>query len=184
MRARTWRRAVAVSTALWLASVSGRGAAAEDVRVGQPARVHTSSTAGGAPLTGVVTAVERDRLRLEPHGGGPSVEVPVKAIRRVETFRGTKGHALEGGLVGALVGGALALAAEKDSTRRCDYTVECSHGGAVIAVFVVPLTAGLGAAIGNGVRAEVWTPAALPRAADIPRGSDAGAMGVRLSLRF
>jgi hypothetical protein len=174
---------VALSATALAMSVSGPLAAATTAEAGVGSRVRIHDSSGNAlPITGTLTAVSAERLELEP-SYGDRLEVPRASVKLLEVSGGIRRRSSDGALMGAVVGVALALVAEKKAMRQCESSAYCLHDGVLVGLFTVPLATAVGLGIGSGLSAEVWNPSRLP-APVASHAPEPRAMGLRFALRF
>ncbi len=170
MMFRRARSTVAIVLVLAAASVAAGAAPAPDTRV----RISVWENAdpdnpdlhtGTARLTGTYVGCEGDEMIIRPDGDGsrPTQAVPLASVSSLEIHQGRNSHALEGALLGAVAGLAIAFATKTD-----DHSDEFLGGladmeenlqrGAVITIAGTVV----GAAVGSAAGSDVWQPAPVP----------------------
>lgn len=152
-------------------------------------RVWTYSM-GGQRIEGTLLSADSNAVTLVPKSSQPlltgEMRLPASDVTRLDVALDKKRHWLEGALIGAALGAALALTDDVDPVLcEVNENVLCSRGEAVL---VYGLTSvGLGAGIGAFIRTDRWTPVALdafgPPSPPVLRESRAP-LSVGVSFRF
>lgn len=152
-------------------------------------RVWTYSM-GGQRIEGTLLSADASAVTLIPKGGQPlltaEMRLPASDVTRLDVALDKKRHWLEGALIGAALGVALALTDDVDPVLcEVNENVLCSRGEAFL-VYGVTSTA-IGAGIGAFIKTDRWTPVALdafgPPSPPVARSSRAP-VSVGVSFRF
>jgi hypothetical protein len=126
--------------------------------------VARGSDNGAWTLDGTVTAIRGDTLELMTISGRMPLTLPLARVETLAVFRGSRGHARQGGMVGAMVGlaGSIYAAAHR-SDWSCKQALPGQGGEEVcsmvlwLGVFLLPPTTALiGAGIGALVKTDTW----------------------------
>jgi hypothetical protein len=134
-----------------------------ELPAGLKVRVWTYSM-GGQRIEGTLLSADSSAVTLIPKGGPPllagEMRLPASDVTRLDVALDKKRHWLEGALIGAVAGLAMAFTDDVDPVLcEVNENVLCSRGEAVL---VYGLTSvGLGAGIGAFIRTDRWTPVAL-----------------------
>jgi hypothetical protein len=126
-------------------------------------RVWTYSM-GGQRIEGTLLSADSNAVTLVPKSSQPlltgEMRLPASDVTRLDVALDKKRHWLEGALIGAALGAALALTDDVDPVLcEVNENVLCSRGEAIL---VYGLTSvGLGAGIGAFIKTDRWTPVAL-----------------------
>lgn len=141
-------------------------ALAQSVRTGCRVRVQAPAVVPGR-IEGRVHSVGPDTLVLE---GTQMLALPVSAITDIRIYRGTRGHAGTGALIGAGVLGAAGLVAgfSLQSSQTCLIDIGFGSGKCEYSTGEVLAFAGISAAIGAGLGAIVGALVRTDRWDDVP----------------
>lgn len=112
-------------------------------------------------------------------GDGDQREVEVVPGSKVEVFRGSRGHAVTGLLVGTLAGGVIGAVAAKDCDQTGTYLDGVCGGASIVGGVLLGALGGL--AIGAFSRSERWDPVTPPA---LSLGVLANGRGVGVRWRF
>jgi hypothetical protein len=117
---------------------------------------------GHRSIRGTLVALSHDSLGVAIDGdlGGAPVQMPVRAISKIELSRGHKRHALAGALAGFVTGAVFALVMTQSipSGGTCTTTHPNCGGSSVVPVSlgVGLVTASIGGLVGYSIRTEQW----------------------------
>jgi hypothetical protein len=160
--------------------------------VTEGSRVRVTSPVLDKRLEGTVAALDHTQLVVKGTDEGSwSVTIPREQITQLEVYKGSKGHAGLGALIGGgvfAVGGAILGAALDDwefGGPQDDSNVDGAVGGALAFGLA---GAGLGALVGLAVRSADWQEVELPQVEPMvtvrPRQNHPAAVTVGLRLRI
>lgn len=152
------RQSMAFGMIALLGASTAPDVAAQTATVGDRVRVERISDS--PTVTGVLQAVDRDGLLVDP-GHGPPLHIPRNDLLGLSVSRGTRGQARRGAIVGGLFGvgigvGAVSGACGGDGDNYCSQTKQAGVLAGSIA-----LSALFGAAVGSLIRTEQWVPAVV-----------------------
>jgi len=124
--------------------------------------VARGSDNGAWTLYGTVTAIRGDTLELMTISGRTPLTLALARVEALAVFRGSRGHARQGGIVGAMVGlaGSISMAA-RGSGWMCEqegpgWADLCSMYYWALVIGISPTTALMGAGVGALVRTDSW----------------------------
>ena len=172
------RTAPLVLLGLVLAHALALGTARADDASGPPSalatgrRVRVTAVLAGPvshrSIRGTLVALSHDSVGVVIDGdlGGVPVDVPVRAISKIEMSRGHKRHALAGALAGLVTGAVFVLVLTQvipSGGAACTTTNPNCGSNFVPASVGLPLvTASIGGLVGYSIRTEQWSRVDLP----------------------
>ena len=184
-------RTISLAAVLVL-SPSGGLVAQQDTPVAPGTRVRVfAPRVDVEPLPGTVVALGADTLVLDVDGWHrevwqPRVSIPLALLERIEVSQGKKGKskaingAVIGFILGAPIGGLLAYV----SCMIGLHVGENCIGETVTGVLLIGgLGAGIGVAIGSGIKAELWEAVPLDEIR-VGLSGAADGLAVTASIRF
>lgn len=188
--ARYWKAGILFAVLMLGSSVLS---AQDSISPGTRVRVSMGAGPDRREVIGALTRADADVWVLRLNEQGDSAVVSSADLTEVRVSHGTRGHKLEGFLIGALVGGLVGAAAYKEpSPPSCDPPSLCANWGSPLsgldsqgfAIFSGLIGGGaLGALIGGMVKTERWELMNKERARLTVLPSAEG-MGVGITLRF
>lgn len=146
---------IALGLHLWMVVPAPRAEEALPGALGERLRVTYMTEGHPTRLDGRLTANSSDSLTIDPFRETPRA-LPWSAIRGIERYEGSRGHAGTGALIGLAIGVGGGVLAGTMAHRESTFFTVSSSEAVLIGTLVAGAGAGIGALFGLLVRSDRW----------------------------
>lgn len=146
---------IALGLHLWMVVPPSRAEEAFPGALGERLRVTYVTDGEPTRLDGRLTANSSDSLTIDPFRRAPRA-LSWSAIRGIERYEGSRGHAGTGALIGLAIGVGAGVLAGTTAHQESQFFTVSSGEAVLIGTLVAGAGAGIGALFGALVRSDQW----------------------------